>query len=35
MKEILHEMLKELKIIRKHLGQITKCSFKAGNRFDF
>lgn len=35
MKEIFVEILKELKIIRKHLEQITKCSFKAGNRFDF
>ena len=35
MKEILIEILKELKIIRKHLEVITKHHFVAGNRFDF
>lgn len=35
MKEILIEILKELKIIRRHLEEITKCKFSAGNRFDF
>lgn len=35
MKEILVEILKELKIIRKHLETITKKEFRAGNRFDF
>lgn len=35
MKEILVEILKELKIIRKHLEVITKTKFSAGQRFDF
>lgn len=35
MKEILIEILKELKIIRRHLEEITKCKFSAGSRFDF
>lgn len=29
------EILKELKIIRKHLESITKCQYKAGNKYDF
>ena len=35
MKEILIEILKELKIIRRHLEDITKKEYNAGNRFDF
>lgn len=35
MKEILIEIYKELRIIRRHLEVITKRQFKAGNRFDF
>lgn len=35
MKEVLVEILKELKIIRRHLEEITKSKFIAGNRFDF
>lgn len=35
MKEILIEILKELKIIRRHLEEITKHKFSAGSRFDF
>lgn len=35
MKEILVEILKELKIIRKHLEVITKREFKAGHRFSW
>ncbi len=33
--ELLTEILKELKIIRRHLEEITKCKFSAGKRFDF
>lgn len=33
--EILFEILKELKIIRRHLEEITKCKFSAGKKFDF
>ena len=33
--EIAFEILKELKIIRRHLEEITKCKFNAGKRFDF
>lgn len=29
------DILKELKIIRKHLEIITKRQYKAGNKFDF
>ena len=32
--EILIEILKELKIIRKHLEEITEKKFAAGKRFD-
>ena len=35
MKEVLIEILKELKIIRKHLEVLTKHRFEAGRRFDF
>lgn len=33
--DALVEILKELKIIRRHLEEITKCKFSAGKRFDF
>lgn len=33
--EIVFEILKELKIIRKHLEVITEHKFEAGKRFDF
>lgn len=33
--ELLVEILKELKIIRRHLEEISKCKFTAGKRFDF
>lgn len=33
--ECAFEILKELKIIRRHLEEITKCKFSAGKRFDF
>lgn len=32
--DLLFEILKELKIIRRHLEEITKCRFSAGNKFD-
>lgn len=35
MKEVLIEILKELKIIRKHLEVLTQHRFEAGRRFDF
>lgn len=35
MKEILIEILKELKIIRKHLEDINKKKYTAGKRFDW
>lgn len=35
MKEILIEILKELKIIRRHLEEITGRKFSAGQRHDF
>lgn len=35
MKEVLVEILKELKIIRKHLEVLTGEHFSAGRRFDF
>lgn len=35
MKTILFEVLKELKIIRRHLEDITKKKYNAGNRFGF
>ena len=35
MKKILIEILKELKIIRKHLEVLTGKEFRAGKRFDF
>lgn len=35
MKEILVEILKELKIIRAHLETITGRKFNAGSRFGF
>lgn len=34
-KEVLVEILKELKIIRKHLEVLTGKEYKAGKRFDF
>lgn len=33
--DVLVDVLKELKIIRRHLEEITKAKFAAGNRFDF
>lgn len=33
--DVLVEILKELKMVRKHLEAITKHSFVAGKRFDF
>lgn len=35
MKEVLIEILKELKIIRKHLEVLTGKEFRAGTRFNF
>ena len=35
MKEVLVEILKELKIIRKHLEVLSGKRFTAGTRFDF
>lgn len=35
MKEILIEILKELKIIRKHLEDINQKKYNAGKRFDW
>ena len=35
MKEVLIEILKELKIIRRHLEEITKKKYNAGSLFDF
>ena len=35
MKVILIEILKELKIIRRHLEDITKKKYSAGNQFGF
>lgn len=35
MTKILIEILKELKIIRKHLEKMTGTQFSAGQRFDF
>lgn len=35
MKKILIEILKELKIIRKHLEVLTGKHFSEGSRFDF
>ena len=35
MKSVLIEILKELKIIRRHLEEITKKKFAAGQKFDF
>lgn len=32
--DIVFEILKELKIIRRHLEEITKCKFTAGNKFN-
>lgn len=34
MKEILIEILKELKIIRRHLEDITKAKYSAKNKYD-
>lgn len=34
MKEVLVEILKELKIIRKHLEVLTGKEFRAGKKFD-
>jgi len=35
MKDILFEILKELKIIRKYLEVLTKHNYSAGQRFNF